>query len=222
MKKKGIIFDFNGTLFWDTCLHNLAWDNFLKKRGIVLSNEEMDKLIHGRLNKEILHDLFGNNLTHGETKQYTYEKESEYRRLCTELGYSSLAAGVVELFEKLKEEGIPFVIATASDIENIEFYIKTLNLGKWFRREDIIYNDGTVRGKPFPDIFLRALSVLGIEGRDAVIFEDSIAGIKAAEAADAGKIIIVNSNDTDYMEYIEKYPIINDFKNVGLGWFETP
>jgi len=216
---KGVIFDFNGTLFWDSYLHNMAWDNFLKKHSITLSSKEMDILIHGRLNKEILSDLFGNNLTHDNVRQYTYEKESEYRRMCTELGYSDLAEGAVELFEKLKENGIPFVIATASDIENVEFYITTLNLSKWFRREDIIYNDGSVRGKPFPDIFIKALNTLGIEGKDAIIFEDSLAGIRAAEAANAGKIIIVNSTGKDYLQYRDKYRIIKDFKEIVMEWF---
>jgi beta-phosphoglucomutase-like phosphatase (HAD superfamily) len=130
-----------------------------------------------------------------------------------------MAEGTVELFVKLRELGIPFVIATASDWVNVEFYIRTLNLYQWFKKEYIIYNDGSVRGKPFPDLFLNALKVLGIEGRNAVIFEDSIAGVKAAEASGAGRIIIVNSNDSDYTEYRDKYPIIKSFKEIDLDWF---
>jgi len=219
MSKKGVIFDFNGTLLWDTQLHNMAWDIFLKKYGISLSDEEKHQRIHGRLNSEIMMYLFDNKLTNQEIKRYTLEKEYEYQRLCLQLDNFSMAEGTVELFEKLKQQGIPFAIATAADIENVEFYIKTFNLYTWFKKEHIIYNDGTVRGKPFPDIFLKAFNALNIEGKDAVIFEDSISGIKAAEAAEASKIVIVNSNDNDYAEYEDRYPVIKDFNEVDLDWF---
>jgi beta-phosphoglucomutase-like phosphatase (HAD superfamily) len=148
------------------------------------------------------------------------EKEQIYQGLCLELDHFSMAEGTAELFVKLRELGIPFVIATASDWVNVDFYIRTLNLYQWFKKEYIIYNDGSVRGKPFPDLFLNALKVLGIASKDAVIFEDSIAGVKAAEASGAGEIIIVNSNDSDYTEYRDKYPIIKSFKEIDLNWFK--
>ena len=220
MNKKGVIFDFNGTLLWDTKLHNIAWDNFLKEHGFFLSDEEKHQRVHGRLNSEILMDLFDNKLTRTEIERYTLEKEYEYQRLCTELDEFSLAEGALELFEKLKEQSIPFVIATASGIENIEFYIRKLKLNKWFKNEYIIYNDGSMKGKPFPDLFLKALNILEVEGKDAIIFEDSISGIKAAEAANAGKIVIVDSNAGDYKAWIDKYPIIMNFNEIGWDWFE--
>lgn len=220
MSIKGVIFDFNGTLLWDTHLHNAAWDIFLERYGFSLSDEEKHQRIHGRLNREILLDLFENKLTEADIEQYTLEKEHIYQKLCLEPDDFSLAGGTVELFTKLQETGIPFVIATASDWVNVEFYIRTLNLHRWFTKDCIIYNDGSVRGKPFPDLFLKALKALGIEGGDAAIFEDSIAGVKAAEAAGAGKIIIVNSNDSDYSEYQDKYPIITNFKEIDMRWFK--
>lgn len=220
MSIKGIIFDFNGTLLWDTQLHNIAWDNFFRAHGFCLSDEEKHKKMHGRLNKEIIAELFDDSLTKEEIKHYGLEKEREYRRMCTELEDFSLAAGVADLFEKLKEKELPFVIATASGIENVNFYMEWLKLDRWFRKEHIIYNDGSMRGKPFPDLFLKALGVLGLEGKDTMIFEDSVAGIKAAEAAGAGGIIIVNSNDGDYSEFGGRYPIIRDFSEVEWDWFE--
>lgn len=220
MIKKGVIFDFNGTLLWDTHLQNLAWDYFFSLHNIQLTDEEKHQRIQGKQNRDIMMDLFDNNLTEEEIYRYTLEKEYEYQRLCLELDDYSLAEGTIELFEKLKERNVPFVIATSSGIENVEFYIRTLNLNNWFRNEDIIYDDGSVRGKPSPDLFLKALKVMEIEGKDAVIFEDSIAGVKAAEAADAGRIVIVNSNHGDYTEFDDKYPIIKSFYDVDLDWFD--
>ncbi len=111
------------------------------------------------------------------------------------------------------------MIATASGAENVEFYIKKLNLNRWFKNEHFIYNDGSMRGKPFPDLFLKALNILEVEGKDAVIFEDSISGIKAAEAVSAGKIIIVDSNGGDYRAWKDQYPIITNFNEIDWGWF---
>jgi beta-phosphoglucomutase len=218
MEKKGIVFDFNGTLLWDTPLHNKAWDNFLEKYGFALSDDDKHRVLHGRLNREILKELFEGRPTEEEIERYGLEKEYEYQRLCNELENFSLAEGVVELFEKLSREGIPYGIATASGVENVEFYYKRLKLDRWFRKEHIIYNDGSMRGKPFPDLFLKAMAALGLEGRNTVIFEDSVSGIKAAEAAGAGKIIIVNSNNCDYKEWEGKYPIIRHFKEVDWAW----
>jgi len=216
---QGIVFDFNGTLLWDTQLHNIAWDNFFREHGFSMSDEEKHHKMHGRLNKEIISELFGDRLTAVEAERYGLEKEYEYQRLCGELADFSLAEGVTGLFEELKKRGIPFVIATASGIENVDFYIRRLGLGKWFKEEHIIYNDGSMRGKPFPDLFLKAIEVLGLDSRDVTIFEDSVSGIKAAEAAGAGKIIIVNSNDSDYKEFGGQYQIIKSFREVRPDWF---
>lgn len=198
----------------------MAWDSFFKKHGFFLSDEEKHQKMHGRLNKEILKELFGDKLTEADIELYSLEKEYGYQRMCTELKDFSLAEGVTELFEKLKERDIPFVIATASGKENVEFYLKQLELGRWFRREHIIYNDGSMRGKPFPDLFLKAIGALGIESKNVVIFEDSVSGIKAAEAAGAGKVVIVNSNNSDYNEWRSTYPIIRHFNEINWEWLE--
>ena len=98
--------------------------------------------------------------------------------------------------------------------------IRRLELYKWFDKEHIIYNDGSMRGKPFPDLFLKALDMLGIEGKDAVVFEDSVSGIKAAEAAQVGKVVIVDSNSGDYKAWAGKNPIIKRFSEFDWNWFE--
>jgi len=54
MAFRGVIFDFNGTLLWDTELHNRAWDEFLKKHNLKLSDKEKNEKIHGRNNELIL------------------------------------------------------------------------------------------------------------------------------------------------------------------------
>jgi beta-phosphoglucomutase-like phosphatase (HAD superfamily) len=90
-------------------------------------------------------------------------------------------------------------------------------LGKWFAMDRIAYNDGKTKGKPSPDLFLKAMEILGTPPEATVIFEDSEAGLKAAESAGAGKIVIVNSNGGDYQHW--PHQVIADFHEVDRGWF---
>ena len=53
MSYKGVIFDFNGTLFWDTDLHNRAWDKFFDKNQIKMTDAEKFQKMHGKNNRDL-------------------------------------------------------------------------------------------------------------------------------------------------------------------------
>ena len=95
MKIKGVIFDFNGTLFWDTKIHNKAWDSFLEKHNLELSDNEKNKKIHGKNNKDILNGLFQKELSTEEIKRFGEEKEKIYQELCLQLNMQ-LAPGAID------------------------------------------------------------------------------------------------------------------------------
>ena len=119
MKIKGVLFDFNGTLFWDTELHNQAWDQFLEKHSINLNDSEKDKKIHGKNNKEILTNLFSTNLTQSAIEKLSIEKEEYYQALCLKQTLQ-LAPGSISFLEFLLKNEIPYTIATASDKYNVD------------------------------------------------------------------------------------------------------
>ena len=178
MSIKGVIFDFNGTLFWDTELHNTAWDMFLERMSI--------------------------------------EKEDIYQDLCLKQNLG-LAEGSIDFFNFLITQKIPFTIATAADLYNVDFYFRHLNLGLYFDKSKVIYSDGSIKSKPEPEIFFKALKVLGLAAEEVLIFEDSNAGISAAENALVKKIIIVNSTGSDYSRWT--YKVIRNFAEVDRGLF---
>ena len=215
---KGVVFDFNGTLFWDTPIHNLAWDKFLDKYRISLTDHEKNEKIHGKNNKDILNAVFPDQLSNSEIAELTMEKEKIYQDLCLEKEME-LAPGAKGFLLFLKEKGIPFTIATASGIENVDFYFKHLNLDAFFDRSRIVFNDGTFKSKPHPQIFLKAMDVLGIDRGETLVYEDSISGIKAAENAGVSKIIIVNSNGDDYSQW--DYQKIRDFGEVDVSLLDS-
>jgi len=210
MTYKGAIFDFNGTLFWDTAYHNQAFDIFLKKHQLKLTDEEKRLKIHGKTNPDIMSGIFGNELSEADIYDLSQEKELIYRNLC--INDLHFAPGSVDLFNYLSAAKIPFTIATSAGIENVDFYFEHMNLNQWFKLDDIVYNDGSFRGKPFPDIFLAAAKKLQLLANETVMFEDSVAGIEAAENAGAGKIYIVNSNNEVYNRFSHK--VITHFNEV--------
>lgn len=212
MQYSGVIFDFNGTLFWDTKLHNKAWNIFLKKYALHLSDEDFFSKIHGKNNKDIFISLFGRSLTDAEIEQFIAEKEGLYQKLCLETDLN-LAPGVTGFLDFLQGHKIPFTIATASGKENLDFYFKHLNISKWFDYDRVVYNNGKIKGKPDPDIYLTAMNVIGCKPEDVIVFEDAIAGLQAAKNANAGCIIAVNSNDDDYSDWADRQ-IIRNFDEV--------
>jgi len=219
MKIHGVIFDFNGTLFWDTELHYQAWDIYTKKHGLQLDKEEKDNIIHGRNNQYILTRLYHGKLTEEEIKKLSIEKEDIYQELCLQ-EKQELAPGSIGLFKFLKENNIPFTIATGSDFHNVEFYFRYFDLGEYFDITKVIYSNGSIKSKPDPQIFLAALDVLGLKSEEVLIFEDSEPGIKAAENVEAGEIIIVKSDNRDYSKW--NHQVIEDFSEVDRNIFISP
>lgn len=217
MKLKGVIFDFNGTLFWDTKLHNKAWDLFLDKVGIGLTDREKTEIIHGKNNKDILNKLFRKELSREDIEKFSTEKEKIYQAICLRQDMQ-LAPGAEEFLNFLGTNNIPSTIATASEVDNVNFYFDHLDLKSFFDRAKVIFDDGSLYSKPHPQIFQKAMKVLGIKESETLIFEDSIAGISAAENAGAGRIIIVNSNNGDYSRW--DYQQIKSFSEVDKNLFE--
>ncbi len=215
---EGVIFDFNGTLFWDSRLHYDAWIDFSKKlRGKPFSDYEMKRYMFGRTNADIIEYALGKKLPVNEIIQLAKEKESHYRDMCKrspELFH--LAPGAIEFLNFLKENHIPRTIATMSEKDNVDFYIENFKLSNWFDLDKIVYSDGTIPGKPNPDIFLIAAQKIGLSPKNCVVFEDAQSGIEAAYRAGIGKIIAVTSmEEKSYYESINWVDnIIPDFKNI--------
>ena len=171
---KGIVFDFNGTLYWDSHLHYDAWRNFSAKlRGYPFSDEEMKKKMFGHTNEDIIAYAIGKKPSKELVEKYANEKESLYRECCLKSPENfKLAPGAVELLDFLKAHNLPRAIATMSEWANVEFYIKHFELEKWFDLEHIIYSDGTLPGKPAPDIFERAIKKLNLEPQNCIVIEE--------------------------------------------------
>lgn len=197
MKYRGIIFDFNGVLLWDTEWHEETWQSIAVERlGRQISNEEFDHL-HGHSNADFADYFLGKNANLHESKAFGEKKEEQYRQLALSKGDQfALSPGAVELLDALKDKKIPRAIATSSPKSNMDFFVEHLNLYEWFDRSNIICVRGTIRGKPAPDLYLAAARSMGVPLIDCVVIEDTRTGIASAQAASVGHIIAIGPKST--------------------------
>lgn len=201
MKYKGIIFDFNGTLFFDTPFHNLAWQEMTQELIGRDLDEELKVKMHGKNNQEIIRCI-DPKLDKCESEFYSKRKEALYRQIC--LAHPAdlhLVKGASELFDYLQRNNIPFTIASASIKDNIEFFIKTFSLDKWFAVDKIVYDDGSYPNKI--SMFQKASELIGVPLESCVIFEDSKTGIGYAKEIGTG--LVVGIGDKHIFKVLNDY-----------------
>jgi len=196
-----------------------SWDCFLESYGFALNEDEKNTWIHGINSKDTFEYLFKRSCSAEEVHELTEEKEVIYRQMCLEQGME-WAPGAEDLIRFLLENQVEIAIATAAGLSNVDFFIEQLDMLKYFKRERIIYNDGTLRGKPNPDLFNKAIESLGIPAKQVTIFEDSLAGVEAARRSGAGNIYMVNAVDERFSKY--DYPAITHFDQVDRKYFLLP
>ncbi|MCM1157819.1 MAG: HAD family phosphatase [Bacteroidales bacterium] len=189
---QAFIFDFNGTMVMDSYMHETAWRHYVEElchRRV--SEEEFKRHVHGKTSSMILEHFLGKGkLTKEEVITYSEEKEEYYRKLCLEnADRFHLTEGLPDFLDWAKEQGIPMTIATAANLANVNFYFDYFSLERWFDSNQVVYDDATLKGKPNPDIYLRAMERLSAKPEDCVVFEDAVSGVTAAFGAGAGKII---------------------------------
>ena len=206
---KGIIFDFNGTLFFDSEKHLEAWREFSAKlRGVPFSDEEMRHHMFGRTNKDIIAYAIGHEPAPELVEKMAKEKEGLYRDRCRAEGEKcKLAPYAIEFLDYLKINNIPRTIATMSEWDNVEFYIEHFKLDKWFDIDKIVYSNGKIKGKPAGDIYEIAASKLNLAPKDCVVVEDAVSGIMSAYNAGIGKIVAMASMEP--VELYESMPEVN-------------
>ena len=119
---KGVIFDFNGTLFYDTpqqekAWREFAWQNFRRD----ISDQEFKELVHGRNTDFTLEYLAGCNLSKAEVDAYVKAKETVYIDICEKDPQNThLNSGAERLLDELKERSLPLAIATAAPKINVD------------------------------------------------------------------------------------------------------
>lgn len=194
---KALIFDFNGTLFWDTLYHQKAWARIAQKYGEHPYTEEQMHLLNGRTNSETIAFLVGKDLPASRIQEISEEKEQIYIAMCQASMPLSLAAGAVGLFERAQDRGIKLAIATSAGPDNMAWYKRWFSLNTYFPDSLIITDDYKRKGKPDAAIYLDTLASLDLDGEECVVFEDTKSGILSASRAGITRIYAIASLGAD-------------------------
>lgn len=216
MKYNAVIFDFNGTLFFDNEKHIMAWGEISKElRGTSISDEELHEKINGVPNKKAIQYLLNNTASAEVLNLYSLKKEAYYRKFCKEdKDNFHLVKGAYQYFDFLKQHQIPFTIATASIKPNVDFFVESFDLYKWMDPNCIIYDNGSYDNKVA--MFQEAAHVLGVPIEDTLILEDSYSGIVDAYKAGCKQIIVIDSsgNGNRYEKLPGVIKVIKDFTEI--------
>ena len=214
---QAIIFDFNGTMFLDTDKQRRSWNELFEKYiGRPLTNEEFVRYACGPESAAVLRHFYRADLDDAQAAALTEEKEIIYRRLCREDAERfRLADGLPEALDRLQARGVPMAIGTGAGRGNLDFYFEAFHLERWFDWDHVIYDDGTLPGKPAPDVYLRACERLRTPPQDCMVVEDAFAGIAAAQNAGVGAIVAITA--TNPAGALEKLPgvkaVIDDYRD---------
>ncbi|WP_304683707.1 HAD family hydrolase [Ileibacterium valens] len=192
---KGVIFDFNGTLFLDNDKHIKAWSKISRElRNKDITEEELHQKMNGKPNKLIIRYLNGDKEDKELEEKYSLLKEQYYREFCKEDTENfHLIEGATELFDHLKERNIPFTIASASIKPNIDFFVESFGLDRWMDPEKIVYDDGTYEDKV--DMFKKASKLIEVPLSEITVIEDSLAGIRNSIKAGVRDIRLLDSGN---------------------------
>lgn len=214
---KGILFDFNGTLFYDSDKHIIAVQEFFLRRGLPApSADDIVLNMFGKTNRTIFKDRYKKDATDAEIEAYGGEKEALYREACLNSPETfHLIDGAVEFLGYLKEHSIPYNLATGSPLDNVKFYFEHMGLGEWFSIDRVVYDDGSRPGKPAPDMYIEAARRIGLSPEECIVFEDAANGIISAISARAGAVYAVLSDElvSPIFNGISVDGEIRDFKN---------
>jgi beta-phosphoglucomutase len=174
---KALIFDMDGTLVHSDPVHLEAFAEVLKAEGVDINEEIYRSKIIGRTNEAIFASLLP-HLPVEKHETYADEKEATFRRMAQDL---KPLEGLLDLLGWAEMRGIRIALVTNAPRLNADHMLEALGLGGRFEVEITI--EEVERGKPDPLPYLTALERLGIQADEAIAFEDSPSGMRAAKAA---------------------------------------
>lgn len=178
MHERGIIWDLDGTLVDSSAQHFTAWELVAKERGQPFTMDEFSRTF-GRRNPEILGMLFNMESDHAELDALGHYKEDLFRAAVKRDGVK-LLPGALDLVKTLAEHGFRQAIGSSAPRANIELLTEVAGLAPYL--QGIVAMEDCQKGKPDPEVFLKAAGKLGVLPGWCVVVEDAVFGVQAAKA----------------------------------------
>lgn len=207
---KAVIFDLDGVIIDSEPIAYGILRDLVKPYGCDIPMDDYTTNYLGRTIARAMttiRETFGIPLSEDELMALYLKKEKE----CISDGVP-LKPGAKELISELKNNNIKMIVASSSLRERAEGILSSHNLLKFF--DDLVFGYEVPKGKPSPDIFLKACEKLGVATEDAIVIEDSEAGIQASYSAGI-KVICIPDMKAPSKEYKEKATyIVNSLYDV--------
>jgi len=180
-KTKGFIFDLDGVLVDTAKYHYLAWKKFASMFNYDFTEEENEEFkgVSRKRCLDILLAKVGVEATQEQIDQWLIQKNEDYLNYISSMDASEVLPGVKAFLDILKANQIPMAVGSAS--KNAIPILEKLGLLSYF--VEVVDGNKVSKAKPDPEVFLLAAQSLGVANDQTVVFEDAIAGIQAANAA---------------------------------------
>lgn len=181
--KKGFVFDLDGVITDTAKFHYIAWKELGHELGIEIDlqfNEQLKGISRmDSLERILVHGGRENDFTAEQKEALAAKKNQHYVTLLQKLTPEDLLPGVKDFLDQAQALGIPCAIASAS--KNAPFILEKLGVIDEF---DAIVDPATLtKGKPDPEIFIKACELIHVAPGDAIGFEDAQAGIQGIKGA---------------------------------------
>lgn len=173
-----VILDMDGLMFDTERLSHHAWKKTGEENGFNYTREiTLQKLGLGKENvRKLLKKYFGEDAPIEKWHKRSHELKRQYVNEC---GPGIIKEGLIPLLKYLDSKGIKTAIASSSDREMIDHYLKITELTHHF--DHITSGQEVKNSKPHPEIFLKTCKALSVKPKCALVLEDSFSGFEAAK-----------------------------------------
>lgn len=193
MTIKGAVFDMDGLMLDTEKLLVRFWREAAAYYGYDMTDENVFEIrsLSRKYSVPLLKGIFGEDFPFDEVRSRRIALMNEY---IDENGFD-VKKGLFEMLDFLKENDYLVAVATATDRERAERYLKKIGAYEYF--DAVICGDMVKNGKPEPDIYITAAAELGLSPEECAAFEDSPNGIKSAWSAGCKVIMIPDLTQPD-------------------------
>jgi HAD superfamily hydrolase (TIGR01509 family) len=180
------IFDMDGLMLDTERPAMTCWLSVAKALGWDISADMIARTIG--VNATSTRDVFIN--AYGADFPYQAIREQVSRLIREQVAHEGIAhrPGLIVLLDHLARLRVPCAVATSTARDTALWKLATAGIADRFAVK--VCGDDVVRGKPAPDIFLRAAELLGQAPADSVGFEDSPAGLQSLHAAGIRSVFV--------------------------------
>lgn len=214
---KGVIFDFDGVIVDSEYISYECYRDFLKTYNIIFTKEDYIKYCPGKqliTTMNFFKEFYNLDINIDEACQYFRNREQYY----LDKDGVPLKKGVKELLDYLVSKKIAICLATSSVEKRAITILDNYQLTKYF--DAFVFGDEVKRGKPFPDVFLKACKKINVQKNEAIVIEDSEAGIEAGYNAKIRVICIPDMKYPDDKYQLMTCNIYRDLTNI-IKYIET-